>query len=427
MNDNLQKKSWMKLDNAAKIYPASRSGGWMATFRLSASLTEKVDPELLRVAEERTARRFPSMCLRLRRGFFWYYLDPMMEPPLPEKDVKIPCANFDFRKTGGYCFRVRYYENRIALEFFHVLTDGTGGLIFLKTLLAEYLELKYGVKIPRGEGILDCSEEPLPEELEDCYLKYARKIRQKRKKEVSYRQKGKKEENGIINVVTAMVPTEELLKRARVRGISMTEYLVSQLIVAYHAVQLTERKKKERRLPVKVCVPVNLRKFYGAKTLRNFAEFVNVGVDYGLGEYTFDEIANTVRHQMGLFATEKYLNTKISANVGDERNPLVRIVPLFLKNVVLKMEFKKNGDIGSATTLSNLGKVNLPNEMDPFIERFDFMLGALSKNPSAFAMISFGGVTTVNMVRSIVNADVEREFCRLLVKDGVHVKIESNR
>ena len=91
------------------------------------------------------------------------------------------------------------------------------------------------------------------------------------------------------------------------------------------------------------------------------------------------------------------------------------------------MEFKKNGDIGSATTLSNLGKVNLPNEMDPFIERFDFMLGALSKNPSAFAMISFGGVTTVNMVRSIVNADVEREFCRLLVKDGVHVKIESNR
>ena len=303
MNDNLQKKSWMKLDNAAKIYPASRSGGWMSTFRLSASLTEKVDPELLRLAEERTARRFPSMCLRLRRGFFWYYLDPIKEPPLPEKDVKNPCANFDFRKTGGYCFRVRYYENRIALEFFHVLTDGTGGLIFLKTLLAEYLELKYGVKIPRGEGILDCSEEPLPEELEDCYLKYARKIRQKRKKEVSYRQKGKKEENGIINVVTAMVPTEELLKRARVRGISMTEYLVSQLIVAYHAVQLTERKKKERRLPVKVCVPVNLRKFYGAKTLRNFAEFVNVGVDYGLGEYTFDEIANTVRHQMGLFAT----------------------------------------------------------------------------------------------------------------------------
>ncbi len=427
MNNNLQKNSWFKLDNAAKIYPASRSGGWMATFRLSALLKERVDPEILAIAEERTAKRFPSLCLRLRRGVFWYYLDSIEKPPSPEKDVKNPCANFDFHQTGGYCFRVRYYENRIALEFFHVLTDGTGGLIFLKTLIAEYLELKYGTKIPRGDGILDCNDPPSPEEFEDCYLKYARKIRQKRKKEVSYRQKGKKEEKGIINVITAIIDTEALLKRSRIRGISITEYLVSQLIAAYHTVQLSEKKKSERSLPVKICVPVNLRKFYGAKTLRNFAEFVNVGVDYGLGEYTFEEITSVVKHQMGLYGTEKYLNTKISANVGDERNLLVRIVPLFIKNVVLKMAFKKNGDISSATTLSNLGKVNLPKEMSQYIERFDFMLGALSKNPSAFAMISFGGVTTINMVRSIVNSDVEREFCRRLVRDGIHVTVESNR
>ncbi|MBR2327617.1 MAG: alcohol acetyltransferase [Clostridia bacterium] len=427
MKDNRQSKNWMKLDNAAKIYPASRSGGWMATFRLSASLTEEIDPVILAAAEERTARRFPSFCLRLRRGFFWYYLETIDTPPIPEKDVKNPCANFDFEKTGGYCFRVRYHENRIALEFFHVITDGTGGLVFLKTLVAEYLELKYGVKIPRGDEILDCNEAPRPEELEDCYLKHARKVRLKRRDESSYRQKGEKEEKGIINVVTAITETEGLLKKAKSCGATVTEYLTAHLIAAYRTVQLTEKKKSERIKPIKICIPVNLRRFYGAKTLRNFAEFVNVGIDCRLGEYEFNEIIKTVHHQMGLYINEKYLNSKISANVGDERNALVRVVPLFIKDMVLKIAFKKNGDRTSATTLSNLGRIVLPDEMSRYITRFDFMLGALSKNPSAFATVSYGESTVINMVRSIVEADVEREFCRRLVKDGIHIKVESNR
>ncbi|MEZ4627989.1 MAG: hypothetical protein R2912_07880 [Eubacteriales bacterium] len=47
-------------------------------------------------------------------------------------------------ENDGFCMRVRYYHNRIAVEFFHVLTDGTGGQVFLQTLVAEYLRLKYG-------------------------------------------------------------------------------------------------------------------------------------------------------------------------------------------------------------------------------------------------------------------------------------------
>ncbi len=419
-------KKWMKLDNAAKIYPAARSVGWMSVFRLSAILTEKIDPEILKEAERRTALRFPSMCQKLKKGLFWYYLEEITESPVPEKDVKNPCASFDFRERNGYMFRVRYHENRIALEVFHVLTDGTGGLVFLKTLIAEYLELKYGVKIPRDDSILDVNEKPKKEEIEDSHVRYARGKTLKRDMEKAYRQKGEREEKGYTNVVTAIMDTENLRNTAKKYGATVTEYLTAALVLSFHEIQTREKKAKEKVLPVRICVPVNLRKFYNSKTMRNFAQFVNVGVDYSLGEASFEEILKQVKCEMGLLASERMLNAKFSANVRDEKNKFMRLVPLFIKNPVMKTIFKLNGDRTSSTTLSNLGLVTLPDEMSKYITRFDFMLGALSRNPSAFASISYNGVTTVNMVRSIKNSEAEKNFCRFLVKDGVHVKVESN-
>ena len=134
-----QPAKWMKLDNAAKIYPVSRSRRWMAVFRLSAQLTEPVDPVILRGALTRTLRRFPSFSQRLRRGFFWYYLEHIEGSPLVEQDVNNPCAPIQFQKNDGFMLRVRYHDSRIAVEFFHVLTDGSGALCFLQTMVAEYL------------------------------------------------------------------------------------------------------------------------------------------------------------------------------------------------------------------------------------------------------------------------------------------------
>ena len=70
-----KKLRWMRLDNAAKIYPAARRNNWSNVFRLSFTLKEEVDPEVLQQALEVTVKRFPSIAARLRRGLFWYYLD----------------------------------------------------------------------------------------------------------------------------------------------------------------------------------------------------------------------------------------------------------------------------------------------------------------------------------------------------------------
>ncbi|MBR6725789.1 MAG: alpha/beta hydrolase, partial [Clostridia bacterium] len=67
-----RKLRWMKLDNAAKIYPAAKRRNWNNTFRLSATLSEPVNRDTLRLALDTTIHRFPSIAAKLRRGTFWY-------------------------------------------------------------------------------------------------------------------------------------------------------------------------------------------------------------------------------------------------------------------------------------------------------------------------------------------------------------------
>ena len=142
-------KNWMKLDNAAKIYPAAKRRKWKALFRLSAELTEDIDTDVLALAQKSTLARFPGFAQELKRGMFWYYLEQIDEQPDIRQDIGHPFEQMDFRENKGFMFRIRYYRRRIAVEIFHVLADGTGGICFLKTLVAEYLRIKYAAEIPR--------------------------------------------------------------------------------------------------------------------------------------------------------------------------------------------------------------------------------------------------------------------------------------
>lgn len=64
------KRRWMRLDNAAKLYPAVRTKNWCNVFRISITLNEQIDPEILQAALNVTIKRFPSIAMRLCQGFF---------------------------------------------------------------------------------------------------------------------------------------------------------------------------------------------------------------------------------------------------------------------------------------------------------------------------------------------------------------------
>ena len=84
------------------------------------------------------------------------------------------------------------------MEFFHAVTDGTGGLIFLKTLVAEYLCQKYGITVPAEKGVLGRLEEPSPQELEDSFLRYAGDVTASRAENTAYHLSGTPEKDGIV-------------------------------------------------------------------------------------------------------------------------------------------------------------------------------------------------------------------------------------
>ena len=420
-------KNWMKLDNAAKIYPAAKKRKWKALFRLSAELTENIDADVLAMALKSTLARFPGFALELKRGMFWYYLEQIDEQPEIRQDIGYPCEQMNFRENKGFMFRIRYYHRRIAVEIFHVLADGTGGICFLKTLVAEYLRIKYAADIPRDNEILDCSKKPAVDETEDAYIKYAKNIRRTRREPNAYHISGTKEKEHFVNLITGIIPVEEVLARAKEKKVSLTEYLTSVMIIAADNIQRRSRKAAHRLKPVKILIPINLRRFYPTNTMRNFSIYVTPGIDPRYGQYSFDEVLTAVHHYMRSEVTEKLLGAKISSNVRSEKNKALRIAPLFLKNIALKITFNLVGDRKSTTTISNLGVVKLPPQMAQYVTRMDFILGPPAYNKIACAVVTYNGELVINFTRTIKESMLEREFFRYLVKLGIPVKIESNR
>jgi NRPS condensation-like uncharacterized protein len=419
--------AWLKLDNAAKIYPPSRTRGWAAMFRLSVTLTEPIEPDLLAKAQRTVLKRFPTFAYRLRRGLFWYYLERMEGEPAVQQDVGNPLVRMDLRENGRFMYRVRYHDRRIAVEFFHALTDGTGALSFLMTLAAEYLRLKKGIRIPAGGPVLDCRDAPTPEEMEDSFLRHARGAGKSRLEKPAYHITGTPERSHFLNITTGIIPSQAVVDKAKSYGVSVTAFLTSVLIQCCQEIQLGETNRRKARLPVKVMLPVNLRRFYGSKTLRNFASYLNVGVMSELGQYTFEEILTEVKHTLGLEISEKGLNARMSANVNAEKNPVIRGMPLFVKAPFLKVMFKLQGDRYCTTTLSNLGEVTLPEAMRPLVSRIDFLLGTPYQNPVISACVSYGGFLHITFSRTIREAFVERAFFTALIKMGIPVRVESNQ
>ena len=428
--NDMEKKQplrWVRLDNAAKIYPAARRKNWSNLFRQSVTLTEDVDVQVLQSALDVTVKRFPSIAARLRRGVFWYYLQQVAEAPEISREYSYPLVFMDRHEMRKCAFRVIAYENRIAVEFFHSLTDGTGALIFLKSLTAEYLEQKYGVSIPAEDGVLDRRQEPQEEELEDSFLKYAGNVVASRKDTNAWKMRGVPLPGGVLNLTCFRLPVKETLALAHNQGVSLTVFLSAVMMQALMNLQKEKERSFRKRKGIKLLIPVNLRQLFPSKTLRNFAMYTIPEIDPRLGEYTFAEICKVIQHKMGSEITPKHMSTVITTNVNDERNPLVRLIPLPVKNVVMKAIFDSVGERKSCLTLSNLGLVKVPQAMEPYIRRFDFILGVQAAAPYNCGVVSYGDTVYINFIRNTRDAELERHFHLVLRDMGIPVTVESNQ
>ncbi|MBQ4066807.1 MAG: alpha/beta hydrolase fold domain-containing protein [Clostridia bacterium] len=421
------KLRWMPLDNAAKIYPAARRQNWSNVFRLSCTLKEEVDPAVLSSALDVTARRFPSIAVRLRKGAFWYYLQQLSEAPKIMKDYSYPLTRMSIKETKRCAFRVLVYKKRIAVEIFHSLTDGTGALIFLKSLVAEYLQQKYSASIPSELGVLGRLEEPSEAELEDSFGKYAGSLCASRRENTAWHMTGTPETGGFLNLTCMKLPVSAVVEAARSYGVSVTNFLCAVMMMALQNMQNEQEPSVARRKPVKVLIPVNLRNLFESRSLRNFAMYTTPEILPALGDYSFEEICRVVRCCMNAEITPKQMSMKIATNVKSERIMAVKIMPLFIKNIVMKAVFDTVGECKSCLSLSNLGAVRIPREMEEYVERFDFILGVQASAPYNCGVISYKDTLYINFIRNIKESELERHFFLVLRSLGIPVAVESNQ
>lgn len=421
-----KKKDWYKLDLSAIVYPTLQRRDFSSVYRLSVLLKESIQPDILQQAVDIALERFPTYKTSMHSGLFWRYLETNTNPgPFVQKDIKNSCMPMPFRSNNRYLIRIYYYQCRIAVEFHHSLGDGLGAMKVLNTITAVYLRL-LGHEISNGYFVVDVNEEPTEEEWEDAYQKYANaQVCPPIKKEKAYRIRGTKEPFYTLNIIHGSIPVSDIRKVAKSYNATVTEYLNAVLLYALLEKQKADNPHKLR--PVKIAMPINLRQFFPSKTVRNFITMIYPGIDPRLGDYTFDEIITQTHHYMRYYINNKFLKGDITTNLATQRNPIVRIAPLFIKDLVVRYFYTMIQDGNSSAGLTNLGIIKVPDDMIPFVEQFDVYMGQPFSSRTNCAIASFQNTLTINFASSIVESDVERYFFRKLVKDGIHVKIESNR
>jgi len=420
------KKQWYRLDNAALIFPAIIRKNWNNVFRVAVTLTEPVDPEILSRAAADLKPRFPTVFVRLKSGFFWYYLETVREAPRAEQDYAYPLTHMTRKQLQTCCVRILYYENRIAVEMFHSVTDGTGGMVFLKNLAARYLELKHGIRIPPEKGIVDWQEAPKSEETRDCFQLCGAPVGIGRAEATAYRLSGNPEEDHARHIIMGIVPTDVLIGKAHEQGVTVTAYLAAVMAEAVRDRQAMDGKPLKQLKPVKITIPVNLRKTFGLDTMRNFALAVNIGFDPKLGEYSHEQICKLMYHQLGAEATPQRMAGRVTTNVALQRSMPIRVIPLPLKKMCMRLVYAISGESKGCLNISNMGPIVLPDEMAKYIERFEFVIGVQYSYPNNCSVVSWNGKTYISMIRGIQESELERLFFSRLVELGIPVEVESD-
>ena len=417
---------WYRLDSAGILYSALQREEYSAIYRFSAQMAQPVEPPALQRAILRIMPRFPSFAVRIRRGLFWYYLEPNPAPgPFLKEDVSDPCQPVRFREDDGWLVRFYYYRSRISIEVFHALSDGAGAMVFFRALLAEYLR-QTGVDVPEGEGIPSPGEPPRPEELEDAYTRYAGKHAfGLRRLPRAYANLGTPEPFYTFHVTMGFVPLDRVRERARHYGASITEYLSAVLIQVLLDKQKREHPRRER--PVALAIPINLRGWFPSETVRNFITTVRPYIDPALGDYTFPEIVSQVRHFMKLHINRQELQAAFTGNVRFTRNVLLRAVPVALKNPVMALNYRVLGVRPYTCTYTNPGAFTVPPAMAEHIRGMEVILGQATVPRAHCASISYGNTLEITFAGTQKETDTERDFFRLLVAEGIPVRVESNR
>ena len=416
-----QEIRWDKLDNTANLFPVIAGESMSNVYRISVTLTELVDPELLQEALDIVLPKFDGFNLRLQKGIFWYYFEENGNPaPKVKEENTYPCRFIEQNKNKHYLFRVTYFKYRINLEVFHVLTDGMGGINFLKELTYQYLRLCHPEIREKVGDDLNCGTSL---NREDSFIKNYRKSSSKPyQTQKAYLVKGEKLLPGEFGVMHGYMKIPALKEVCHRYGVSINEYLVGVFVYSVYQECL---KGMPSDKPIRVAVPVNLRPYFASNTTKNFFVMVSAEFHPTKEDYTFEEILQTVHESLKAQINKENLEKLFSYNVSNEKVWIARIAPLFLKNLAMKIVYNQSA-LANTTTITNIGNIGVEDVYKPYIEMFHAFL-AMSKGQHIKGTIcSYDDTLVFTFSYDLQDTGIQKVFFRKIAADGIEVQLDSN-
>ena len=413
-----QEIRWDKLDNTANLFPVIAGESMSNVYRISVTLTELVDHELLQEALDIVLPKFDGFNLRLQKGIFWYYFEENGNPaPKVKEENTYPCRFIVQNKNKHYLFRVTYFKYRINLEVFHVLTDGMGGI---NLLTYQYLRLCHPEIREKVGDDLNCGTSL---NREDSFIKNYRKSSSKPyQTQKAYLVKGEKLLPGEFGVMHGYMKIPALKEVCHKYGVSINEYLVGVFVYSVYQECL---KGMPSDKPIRVAVPVNLRPYFASNTTKNFFVMVSAEFHPTKEDYTFEEILQTVRESLKAQINKENLEKLFSYNVSNEKVWIARIAPLFLKNLAMKIVYTQSA-LANTTTITNIGNIGVEDVYKPYIEMFHAFL-AMSKGQHIKGTIcSYDDTLVFTFSYDLQDTGIQKVFFRKIAADGIEVQLDSN-
>lgn len=411
-------KKWIRLDNAALLFPAGSSKKNSRVFRITCELNEEVEPETLQLALDATVKLHPDFVCCLRSGVFWHYLEHSRERPTVHPEKFTPCYPIYAGGKKRQMFYVSYYRRRMYMEVHHALTDGTGGMLFFAALITNYLRYAH------PDELADLPEPSLgapPSRLsEDAFAKYFKgssnrvRIKLPRAAQLS----GRRTVDRSYRIIEGCAPVSMVLELAR-RHKTTVAVLLGAIYMRSIADTLSDLEKKR---PVVVLVPVNLRGYFESPTMRNFFVTTSVSYDFSKGPGDLESLIADISGQLKSQLTKDSLSARIDSMVCMQRDPLMRIAPLFMKDAAMKLS-KAINEKGETAVLSNVGRASMPDALSPYIK---LISGTMSTSNMHLIVFSYGERMTLTFSSSFEENNVALGFFRALAAEGVPIELSTN-
>lgn len=393
-------------DISSILYLARMGKHHTNVYRFTMTMNEEVDPVLLQKAVEIITPRFPVLLSGFHPNFFGDRQIPCRSIIQVQKDTGL-LVTMSKEEIEQCALRVLYRDHLLTLECFHAQSDGYGAVAFISTLTAEYLKLRYQIEIPSGYPVLNVLDEIKEEEECDEYLNCMADKPSKLKKIYAYQLPKEDKNEWNIKVHQRVFSASALKEISKEHGVSPTAFLSA---VMAECIMKIQKKHKKVLKPVRVMIPVNLRGFFPSITMRNFIETIFVTMHEDDQHKSFKELCAQFRAEMKSQLNVEHLSGMIKTHVDAQKSVLFRMIPRGLKYTAFKIGYAFFGESNSSITFTNLGIVNLPEVMHPYISKMDCYLSPRSGSPYNCAMITYKDQVALNFSRYNHKSELEELF-----------------